>query len=154
MSNGKNDSALSLTLIISHLQSPHAITHHRIFYQRHLDHDAHPGSLFLQLYLGWQPRYKPSGCSTLSPTPLATDWCPPTIGSHVAIPICPSADHFLPGLETNFSALPEAIRSLRSMFGHPSAPPRFRIIRISSHGILGGEKVSICFVICIFVCIK
>jgi hypothetical protein len=40
------------------------------------------------LYLIKQPRYKPSGCSALSPTPLATDRCPLTIGSHHSLLLC------------------------------------------------------------------
>jgi hypothetical protein len=147
MSNGKMTvHSHSSSLISRNHTSPHFLS------KRHLNHDTHLGSLFRQLYLGRQPRYKPSGCFALSSTPLATDWCPPTISSHHGLPLCrPFSTR---GHETNFSVLPEAIRSLRSMFGFPSAPPSFRIIRISGHGILGGEKVSVCFVIYIFVCRK
>ena len=49
-------------------------------------HDP-PHPLFRRLHLGLQPGYKPSGCSSLSPTPLATDRCPPIIGSHHGFPL-------------------------------------------------------------------
>jgi hypothetical protein len=58
-----------------------ARTQHFIF-SSPLDHDDHPSPLFWWLYLGPQPRYKPSGGSALSPTPLATNRCPLIIGSH------------------------------------------------------------------------
>jgi hypothetical protein len=42
-----------------------------------IDHDDHPDPIFRRLYLGPQLRYKPSAASTLSPTPVAIDRCPP-----------------------------------------------------------------------------
>jgi hypothetical protein len=47
-----------------------------------INHDDHPDPIFRRLYLGPQPRYKPSVASFLSPTPLAIDGCPPIISLH------------------------------------------------------------------------
>ena len=125
--------------------SPH------IFIVRHLDHDAHPGCLFRQLYLSPQPRYKPSDCSVLFPTPLAINRCHPIIGSHHGL------------LLRN----PKPTETWNQLFvppPHCSKPslheqPPFLLAVLSNNWkkqprLLGGQKVSICFVICIFVCKK
>jgi hypothetical protein len=70
-------------------QGAQRTTHHLIFIEDNstLDHGDPPRPLFRRLHLGLQPRYKPSGCSSLSPTPLATDRCPPITGSHHGSPL-------------------------------------------------------------------
>jgi hypothetical protein len=67
----------------------HLIAHHQTspYFFSPLDHVDHRSHLFRRLYLGPQPRYKPSAASALSPTPLATDRCPPIIGSHHGPPL-------------------------------------------------------------------
>jgi hypothetical protein len=65
----------------------HIRTHHYYFFytSRPWRSSAPPLS---RLYLGPQPRYKPSGCSDLSPTPFATNRYPPIISSHHGLPLC------------------------------------------------------------------
>jgi hypothetical protein len=148
MSNGK----MTVHSHSSSLISRNHTSHHLIFLsKRHLNHNAHPGSLFRQLYLSRQPRYKPSGCFALSPTPLATDRCPPTIGSHHSLPLCRPFSTW--ARNQLFGAAWSHSKPLLDVWPSFCSSP-FRIIRISGRGILGGEKVSICFLIYIFVCRK
>ena len=147
MSNGKNDSALSLTS--SHLSQSHITS----YFLWHLDHDAHPGCLFRQLYLSPQPRYKPSDCSVLFPTPLAINRCHPIIGSHHGL-LLRNPKSTETWNETNFFVPPPHC-SKSSLHEQPS----FLLALLLNYWKkqprrLGGQRVSICFVICIFVCKK
>jgi hypothetical protein len=56
------------------MQDPSFITFIFSDTSHHDDHHPHP--LFQRLYLGPQPRYKPSATSALSPTSVSTDGCP------------------------------------------------------------------------------
>ena len=74
-------------------------------------HDDHPHPLFQRLYLGLQPRYKPSATSALSPTSVSTDGCPPIIRLHCGF--------LLPWHETNFF-VPPPHRSKHLLHEQPS----------------------------------
>ena len=126
-------------------RTPPSIT---IIFSPPLDHDDHHSPLFGRLYLGPQPRYKPSAPSSLPPTPVAIDGCPPIIHLHHGLPL---RRPFLPRHETNFIVLPPShskpsLNAQPSSFSSPLSnslkkrPRRFR-----------GRKVSKCFVICIIV---
>jgi hypothetical protein len=97
MSNGKMTVHSHSSSLISR------ITHHLIFLsKRHLNHDAHPSLSATVSRLA----AKIQTFRLLCPLPHTLSHRP----MPVAIRVCPSTDHFLPGHETNFSVLPEAIR--------------------------------------------
>jgi hypothetical protein len=117
-----------------------------------LDHDDHCSPLFQWLYLGPQPRY--INLLVAPPSPPLSKSPTDALQSTVAITVCSSANWFLPRHKTNFF-MPPPLCSKPSLHEQPSflpallpnsskkRPQRFR-----------GRKVSIWFVICIFVCKK
>jgi hypothetical protein len=63
--------------ILESTRKPRQRDHPSLSFFSLIDHDDHPDPIFRRLYLGPQLRYKPSAASTLSPTPVAIDLCPP-----------------------------------------------------------------------------
>jgi hypothetical protein len=89
-----------------------------IFYFSLTNHDDHPDPIFWQLYLGPQLRYKPSAASTLSPAPVAIDWCPPILYKPN-----PTTE-----LQTTKRMLWCCFHSIHFTDGHPSTPHRCWIV--------------------------
>lgn len=115
----------------------------------------HPGCLFRQLYLSCiSARSQDINLWIALPSSPHLQPSTDAIRSLVAIMVCSSATQNLPKHETNFFVPPP----------HCSKPslheqPPFLLAMLSNNWkkqprLFGGQKVSICFVICIFVCKK
>lgn len=135
----------------AHHAPPTTTHHHPSFIQlfiilskpshHHIDHEDPPSPLFRRLYLGVQPRYKPSAASSLSPTPKAsTD----ALQSPPAISVPSSANRFLPRHETNFFVPPP--HRFKPSLESPSSlcPSTLSNNSTKRSQRLGARNVSIC----------
>jgi hypothetical protein len=119
-------------------------TDHFLFFWPIINNDDHPDPIFRWLYLGPQPRYKPSAASVLSPTPVAISGYPLIIHYQRGLLLC--KPEIYPGTKPTFVCRPGTIQSLRLMPSLHSARPWLWCFGVSS--------VSICLVIDVFVCKK